>query len=213
MYFVIKSTMYMKEKQDYIKDIEEIRSMMERSSRFLSLSGLSGVMAGMYALAGSYIAYSVFNFNPDEVVFYSAQSDLIKVFFLAIVILILALSTAVFLSYKSALNKGEKVWNVTSKQLVTSMLVPLLAGGILIIVLISKNLIGLVAPMTLVFYGLAVYSASRYTIDELKFLGLVQIVLGLFSSYFVEYGLLVWGFGFGIVHIVYGMYMYFRYEK
>jgi len=203
----------MKEKQDYIKDIEEIRSMMERSSRFLSLSGLSGVMAGIYALAGSYIAYSVFNFNPDEVVFYSAQSDLIKVFFLAIVILILALSTAVFLSYKSALNKGEKVWNVTSKQLVTSMLVPLLAGGILIIVLISKSLIGLVAPMTLVFYGLAVYSASRYTIDELKFLGLVQIVLGLFSSYFVEYGLLVWGFGFGIVHIVYGMYMYFRYEK
>jgi hypothetical protein len=203
----------MKDKQEYIKDIVEIRSMMERSSRFLSLSGLSGVMAGIYALVGAYIAYSFLNFNPSEIIFSTTKTDLSKVFFLAIIILILALFTAIFLSYKNAHGKGEKIWNPTSRRLVTSMAVPLLTGGILVLILISKSLIGLIAPMTLIFYGIAIYNASKYTIDELKFLGLVQLGLGLFGSYFIEYGLLIWGFGFGIIHIVYGMYMYFRYGK
>ena len=54
----------MKEEKDYIQDISEIRSMMERSSKFLSLSGLAGVMAGIYALVGAFVAYTVFDFNP-----------------------------------------------------------------------------------------------------------------------------------------------------
>jgi hypothetical protein len=93
------------------------------------------------------------------------------------------------------------------------MLVPLVSGGILILVLIVKDLIGLIAPLMLLFYGLALYNASKFTIDEVKFLGMTQIGLGLIASYFTEYGLLFWSIGFGVVHIIYGIYMYFRYER
>lgn len=203
----------MKKEQDYIQDVAEIRSMMERSSKFLNLSGLSGIMAGIYALAGAYIAYSYYHFNPNEISYQITKSSLPNIFFLAVIILILALATAVIFSYKSAQDKGEKLWNPTSRRLLISMAVPLITGGILILIFISKGLIGLIAPMTLIFYGMAMYNASKYTIDVLKFLGLVQLGLGLISSYFIEYGLLIWAAGFGVVHIIYGTYMYFWYER
>jgi len=199
--------------QDYIRDIAEIRSMMERSSKFLSLSGWAGIMAGIYALIGAYIAYSILNFNPDEIVYSMEASSLTKVVFLAILILILAVGTAVFLSYKKADKKGEKIWNAVSRQLLVNMAVPLVTGGILILVLISKDLIGLIAPVSLLFYGLSLYNAGKFTYDEVKFLGMIQIGLGLLSSYFVEYGVLFWAVGFGVVHIIYGIYIHFRYER
>jgi hypothetical protein len=207
----------MKEEQDYIRDIAEMRSMMERSSKFLSLSGLAGIMAGIYALLGAYIAYKFFYFNPDEIWYSpalaSVSSSLLKVIFLAFIILIMSIGTAMFLSYKKANKKGEKLWNATAKRLLINMAVPLIVGGLLILVLISKGLIGLIAPFTLLFYGLALYNASKFTYEEVRSLGLIEIGLGLISSYFVGYGLLFWALGFGVVHIIYGVYMHYRYEK
>jgi hypothetical protein len=208
----------MKEKQEYIRDIAEMRSMMERSSKFLSLSGLAGIMAGIYALSGAYIAYKFFHFNPDETVYStiksgSLSSSLVKVIFLAIIILILAIGTAIFLSYKKANKSGEKLWNPTAKRLLINMAVPLIVGGLLILILISKGLIGFIAPFTLLFYGLALYNASKFTYEEVRSLGLIEIGLGLISSYFVGYGLLFWALGFGVVHIIYGIYMHYRYER
>jgi hypothetical protein len=208
----------MKEDQDYIEDITEMRSIMERSTKFLSLSGLAGIMAGTYALSGAYIAWKVFNFNPAEIVDNTLQPgslspDLPKIIFLALVILILALGTGILLSWKKADKKREKLWNATTKRLVINMAVPLIAGGFLILILIAKGLIGLVAPFTLLFYGLALFNASKHTYGEMRSLGLVEIVLGLISSYFVEYGLLFWALGFGVVHITYGIYIHYRYER
>jgi len=208
----------MKDQQDYIRDIAEMRSMMERSSKFLSLSGLAGVMAGIYALAGAYIAYKVFYFNPDEIVYNTIRSgnvsfSLLKVIFLAITILLLAVGTAIFLSHKKAKKRGEKLWNATAKRLMINMAVPLMAGGLLILILIAKGLLGLIAPFTLIFYGLALYNASKFTYEEVRSLGLIEIGLGLISSYFVGYGLVFWALGFGVVHIIYGIYMHYRYER
>lgn len=217
----------MKEQQGYIRDIAEIRSMMERSSKFLSLSGWAGIMAGIYALLGAGIAYKFFYFNPGEPGYGAGEPDysviepgslfsssgLLKVIFLAVLILVLAVGTAIFLSYRKAYKRGEKLWNPTARRLLINMAVPLMAGGILIIILISKGLIGLIAPFTLLFYGLALYNAGKFTYEEVKGLGLIEIGLGLISSYFIGYGLLFWAIGFGIVHIVYGIYMHYRYEK
>ncbi len=208
----------MKGKQDYIQDIAEMRSMMERSSKFLSLSGLAGIMAGIYALLGAYIAYKFFYFNPEESEYSTIQSgnlsaDLLKVILLALIILILAIGTAIFLSYKKANKRGEKLWNPTARRLLINMSVPLITGGLLILILISKGLIGFIAPFTLIFYGLALYNASKFTYEEVRSLGLIEIGLGLISSYFVGYGLIFWALGFGVFHIFYGIYMHYKYER
>ena len=201
----------MKEERDYIQDIAEIRSMMERSSKFLSLSGWAGIMAGIYALAGAWIAHSVYGFYPDEI-FYTSP-NLTNVVLLATGILVLALVSAIVDSRRKAQKRDEKAWNATSRRLLASMAVPLFGGGLLILALLSKGLIGLIAPLTLLFYGLALYNAGNYTIKEVRLMGVVQIVLGLINSWFIGYGLLFWVLGFGVVHIVYGIYMHFRYER
>ena len=197
--------------QDYIRDIAEIRTMMERSSKFLSLYGGAGILAGIYALAGAYIALSVFNFNPDQVNYHSNNTGSIVV--LALVVLFLALGTAILLSFRKAKKRGEKIWNPVSKRLLVHMAAPLIAGGILILILMIKGLLGLVAPISLLFYGIALFNAGIFTFKEVKALGLFQISLGLAGSYFVEYGLFLWAIGFGILHIIYGIYLYSKYER
>lgn len=208
----------MKEQQDYIRDIAEMRSMMERSSKFLSLSGLAGVMAGIYALLGAFIAYRYLHYNPDRFAAYQPDNgpltaDPLTLMLLALCVLVLAVGTALFLSANKAKKRGEKIWNATSRRLLAHMAVPLVIGGLLILVVISKGLPGLVAPFSLIFYGLALFNISKFTYEEVKSLGLIEIGLGLFSAWFVEYGLVCWAVGFGIVHIVYGIYMHYRYER
>ncbi|GAB2530050.1 hypothetical protein [Spirosoma aerophilum] len=208
----------MKEDQDYIRNIAEIRSMMERSSKFLSLSGWAGIMAGLYALAGAYLAHTLFNFNPTESVYDLARagwasSGLLNVILLATLVLLLAIGTAIILSARKANKRGETLWNATSRRLMINMAVPLIAGGLLILVFIAKGLIAFIAPFSLLFYGLALYNASKFTYEEVKSLGLIQMGLGLIGAYFVDYGLLLWALGFGVFHIIYGIYMHYRYER
>jgi hypothetical protein len=207
----------MKEDQDYIRDIAEMRSMMERTSKFMSLSGLSGIMAGIYALAGAYIAYDFFGFNTDAVLHNTEPGNpspgLLKVVFLAFAVLILSIGTAMFLSRRKADSNGEKLWNASARRLIINMSVPLITGGFLILGMIYKGMIGFAAPFTLIFYGLALYNSSKFTYEEMRSLGLIQIALGLISSFFVEYGLLCWALGFGVIHIIYGIYMHYRYER
>lgn len=201
----------MKDQQDYIQDIAEIRSMMERSTKFLSLSGWAGIMAGIYALAGVWIASYVLGFNPSGI-FYTSP-NLSNVVMLAFLVLILALVTAIYFSWKKSQQRGEKVWNATSRRLLTHMAVPLATGGILILFLMSQGLIGLIAPLALLFYGLALYNAGSYTIFEVRLMGIIQIGLGLTSCWFIEDALIFWAIGFGLVHMIYGVYMHFRYER
>ena len=205
----------MKEKPDYARDITEIRSMMERSSKFLSLSGLAGIMAGIYALAGAFISYKVFDFNPDDLVNRNIQSEnsLWKVVSLALIVLVLALGTAIYLSRRKASKSGEKLWNATTRRVLSAMAVPLVTGGLLVLALMLKGLIGLMAPLTLIFYGLALYNTGKFTYEEVKTMGLIEIGLGLISTYYVGYGLICWALGFGVVHIIYGIYLHYKYER
>jgi hypothetical protein len=208
----------MKKQQDYTQDISEIRSMMERSSKFPSLSGWTGIMAGIYALAGAYIAYDFFHFRPDTVTYGFEElgrtsTGLQGVIVTAAIVCILAIATAVVLTNKKAAKDGEKVWNAASRQLLFNLAVPFIAGGLFIVILLSKGFIGLVIPLSLLFYGMALFSAAKFTYKEVKWLGMIEMGLGLFSAIAAEYSILFWAAGFGVFHILYGIYMYFKYER
>jgi hypothetical protein len=217
----------MTDQQDYARELAEIRSMMERSSKFGTLSSWAGIMAGIYALAGAFIAWQYFDFNPVSIFCNTTKTGLApnggepcieyaalpEIVLLALFILILSAVSAIYFSYRRADKRGEKLWNATSRRLLENMAVPLVTGGLLIVIFISKGMIGLMAPLSLLFYGLALYSASKLTYDEVRVLGVIQIILGLVCTYFVEYGLICWAIGFGIVHIAYGIYIHFKYER
>lgn len=194
---------------------------MERSSRFLSLSGLSGVFAGIFALAGAISAYVYFDIKiTGNYLLYSVHSDGrmnldFYTFFItdAGLVLLLSLASAFLFSFRKAKKDGLKIFDKTAKRLLINLFLPLGAGGLFCLTLLYHGDIGLIAPVTLLFYGLALVNASKYTFNDIRFLGISEIILGLISSVFIGYGLLFWALGFGVLHIIYGSVMFFRYEK
>jgi hypothetical protein len=207
--------------QKPIEQLAEIRNMMERSSRFISLSGLSGVAAGIFALIGSGIAYIHLDFNTGHYDSYGVltetmnggMNDSLKFIILdALGVLVFALASAIFFTSRKARKRGLKVWDNTARRMVINLIIPLASGGIFCLILIAHNLVYLLAPSTLLFYGLALFNAGKYTYHEIRVLGISEIILGLIASWLIGYGLLFWAVGFGLMHIFYGLMMYFRYE-
>jgi hypothetical protein len=209
----------MEENKKHLDDLTHIRSMMERSSRFLSLSGLSGVFAGVYAIIGAAIVYFDINVGYAEYIRSTAgggedqNKKLLFLVSIATLVLVASLLTGYLFTSRKAKKKGLKVWDKSAKHMMMNLFVPLLAGGVLCMVMMAHGLLGMVAPLTLIFYGLGLYSCSKYSFAELKYLGISEIILGLASAYFYGKGLLFWTIGFGVLHILYGALMYFKYER
>lgn len=202
--------------KNYHEDLLHIRSMMERSSRFISLSGLSGVVAGLAAVIGAVYVYFVFKregidyFDGERNIF--GPSLVKELVLVGTLILLAAVLSGYILTANKSRRKGLKIWDATTKRLLITFAVPLLAGGIFCLALLFHHLFVFVAPATLVFYGLALVNAERYTLTDIKYLGYCQIVLGLVSLFFLGWGLLFWTIGFGILHIVYGLIMHKKYK-
>lgn len=207
----------MKDVQEYEKDIASIRNMMERSVKFISLSGLSGVIAGIYALLGAgYVYYLVYYpYSPFGFRFYYANESQIiaQLLMIAMIVLVLSIATGYWFSLQKAKKLGVTIWNRASRQLMTDLLIPLITGGLFILILLSRGYYGVAAPACLVFYGLALINASRNTYSEVRYLGFTEIILGLISAFIPGYGLIFWALGFGVMHIIYGALMHFRYDK
>ena len=203
-----------------LQDLQEIKNLMERSSRFLSLSGLSGISAGLVALIGAAVAHYILKSNQvkyDEhfnLLFYVPELNVIEpLFYLGILVLSLALLSGFYFSWRKAKKNGYKLWDHTTRRLLVHLFIPLVAGGLFCLILIDRNDITLLASATLIFYGLALVNAGKYTLNEIRYLGISEIVLGLLAGIFTCFGLVFWAIGFGVLHIVYGSVMYFRYER
>jgi hypothetical protein len=204
-------------------ELAHIRGLMERSTRFLSLSGLSGVVAGVIALGGATLARFHINeaLAPDaDALTYDLQrgqgyaADLrLTLVMDAALVLFLALLGAFWFTWRRSRRTGQDLWDKSAQRLMLNLMVPLSVGGVFCLALFYYGLPGLVAPATLVFYGLALFNASKYTLDEIRWLGVSELVLGLIALFWLEAALLFWAIGFGVLHIFYGGLMYLRHER
>lgn len=200
----------------HIDDLNEIRSMMERSSRFISLSGLSGIFPGIFALIGAFFAYQRVSENDGSAYLnLSSNTDLLAYLVKdGLLVLFFSLIIAFYFTARQAKKQGVSLWGSTSKRLLFNMALPLVTGGLFCIILLMQAP-HLVDAATLVFYGLAVINASKYTFDDIRYLGYVEVILGLLCGFMDEWrlGILFWALGFGVAHIVYGIVMYKKYDS
>ena len=202
--------------QNLQEDLSHIRSMMERSSRFVSLSGLSGVFAGFFALAGSHYVYQLFerkgiSYFDGLHKTYSFEL-VIELIFIAVVILLLALSSGVFFTLRKSKKFDLPIWTSATKKMILNLAMPLLVGGVFCLALLYHHLYAFLAPVTLLFYGLALVNAGKYTFSDIRYLGACEIVLGCVSLFYLGFGLVFWAIGFGILHILYGLIVFKKYK-
>ncbi len=207
----------MDKNQEHLNNLAEIRSLMEKSSTFISLSGLSGVSAGIIGLlASAYVYFKIESVMQAErnSLTYSVTDDMIYSLILtAGIVLVLTFMSTIFFTSRKAKKKGLPVWNSSAKRVVVNLFIPLVAGGLFCLILIYHGLYNLLASSMLLFYGLALLNASKYTLNEIKYLGITEIVLGLAAALLYPFGLWFWAAGFGVMNIVYGVTMYLKYER
>jgi len=214
-------TMDTKEQLDALKDIRE---MMSRSARFISLSGMSGIVIGMLAISfGIYLHFLVQYFNVINGTSYDYCSLifndgvirvnlLVHYGLLALALLGLSVAVSIWFTARKAKKIGENIWDDSARRVVVNMFVPLVVGGLVCLTFLYHLQLYFIAPLMLIFYGFALFNTSKYTVGEIRSLGLINMVLGLLALLFVHYGLFIWTFGFGLMHIVYGVWMYKKYD-
>ncbi|HET7732812.1 MAG TPA: hypothetical protein VFK73_03155, partial [Paludibacter sp.] len=130
----------------------------------------------------------------------------------ALLILMISIGFGILFSARKAKKSKQKLVNSVTLKIAYNLAIPLATGGILSLIMISRDQIELVAAITLIFYGLGLINVSKYTHDEIHYLGLTEIVLGIGAALFLYHGLIFWTIGFGICHIVYGSIMYKKYD-
>jgi hypothetical protein len=208
--------------QDPLAQLTEIRAIMERSSRFISLSGLSGVGAGVVALAGTALGHYYLQQEYGEQgfrrLFQTSQGERLAalpfLLGLAVAMIVAALLVAAFFTLRRTRRDGLRtMWTAPARRLALALALPLVAGGLFCLKLFVSGAPEMVVPGLLLFYGLALLNGSKYTLDEIRYLGITLIVLGLVAMLLPGYGLLLFGAGFGLGHIGYGLLMYNRYER
>ncbi len=212
--------------QQHLDTLKDIKRIMERSTRFMSLSGLGGIGAGLSALIGAWFAWrtltafraaSVFDggsYDPatsDQT--YTEEGILLKLILIAAAVLLCALTTGCYFTWRKARQQGLPIWDSTARKVTIHLGIPLVAGGLFILGMIYNGIYYLIAPTCLVFYGLALINASKFTMPELRYVGFIETLLGILATFWLGFGLLFWAIGFGLVHILYGIIMWWKYER
>ena len=200
-----------------LAELSSIRSLMERSAKFISLSGISGVMAGVYALIGAFFGYrKIYQSGSDlDYSSHAVNNQLVitQLSIIGVVVLLCSIGTAIVLSTRKAKRKDQQIWNAASKGLLIHAGIPLITVGLLILIFLYQGYIEIIASTCLIFYGLALVSGSHYTFKHIKWLGCSEILLGLLAALMPIYGLFLWSAGFGVLHIIYGLIMYYKYDN
>jgi hypothetical protein len=216
LYFKV---LFMESNQEHLDALRDIKQMMERSSRFISLSGLSGIAAGACALAASlytwrlYASDSAFGNDYGQLNFEAGSSPRVQLLMIGGITFMAALALAFFFTYTRSLKTGTPIWGITARRLLWNTTLPMMIGGVVVFRLLDWGLIELIAPTCLLFYGLALINGSKYTLPEIRWLGYCQLILGIINLWMIGYGLVFWAIGFGVLHIVYGAMMWWRYER
>jgi len=198
--------------------LQDIRQMMERSSRFISLSGLSGITAGVCALVAAWIARVVID-SPGSAQPTNGSGSLlqdprvIRLVALGAGTLFLALTSALLLTLRKARKDNKPLWDHTSRRLLWNVMLPVLAGGLFILGMLEQGEWRFISPACLLFYGLGLVNGSKYTFSNIRYLGYGQVLLGLACLWIPGYDLVFWAFGFGVLHIFYGAIMWWKYER
>ncbi|MEP7319516.1 MAG: hypothetical protein ABI921_12270 [Panacibacter sp.] len=215
----------MNDQNHHLDTLQDIKQMMERSSRFISLSGISGIAAGSCALVGAWFAYGIIESDKTPVtkLRHITRDDTIDISIsdwmgnqlvqIAAITFIAAFILAFIFTYLRSKKTNTPIWGITARRLMLNVTIPMAAGGIYLLKLMENQAYGLIAPGSLIFYGLAVLNASKYTLHETKYLGYSEILLGIISLWFIGYGIYFWALGFGLLHIVYGTVMWWKYER
>lgn len=208
--------LYMHNTDQNLQAIHDIRKMMERSSRFISLSGWSGIAAGISALIGVWVVngqLSDYYLHKYDTGGACGECLRTKVIMVAAIVFTVAFISAILFTYLKSRKEGVAIWDNTARRLLWNTLLPMIVGGMMVLKMIDIKEYGLITPAALLFYGLALINGSKYTMGEVRYLGYGQLIVGALALLDMQHHLLYFALGFGILHIIYGIAMWWKHDR
>ncbi len=199
---------------------------LAQSSRFISLSGLSGVSVGISGLFATYIAHRLVasETKADKdmlsiVSGFDSYNETVHLFvgenliFLSIFTILFALLFSFYFTTAKSKKNNLSIWDGIVKRQLSVLSLPLIIGGIFISRLISTANFGFIIPVALIFYALSLINLRKYTSGDVAYLGYALLILGIVNLWIQRLGILFFALGFGIFHIIYGVVTFYFYER
>lgn len=197
------------ENKEVINTLNDIKEMMERSSKFKAISGLSIIIVGVLAsLVSAYIYFFLGDYRINT------PTKWRTTIIVALCLLVIAFLTVFFMAYlKARRHQLRFKMDITMRRLLLNFFIPMVAGGLLCLALVQQQHYGLISSITLIFYGLALINSSHFSYPALRYLGYAELALGLVDCFLVNYAVVMWFLGFGLLHIVFGIVFMLKYER
>jgi hypothetical protein len=187
-----------------------IRQAMERSTRHSTLSGLSGVVVGLLALAGCAVTSTLLKWPPVE-------SEAVVFVVIWAGVLLLSLVVDYFLTKRRAAQVGKTAFSPLGKHLTRAALPGLCTAlAISLFYIVHPTLIGpYIYGVWMLCYAASLLSVGMFSVKEVSALGWGFLVAGTITL-LLPVG---WWIGprgmmalaFGGLHIVYGIWMGSKY--
>ncbi|SDM64313.1 hypothetical protein SAMN05421823_11818 [Catalinimonas alkaloidigena] len=202
---------------DPLDTLHEIRQLMERTTRFTSLSGRAGMGVGVCALVGmAVLGWHFRSHHLSYTQFMQGELPAASVRWVVGVmsgVFICAVASTFYFTFRNAQGTGQSLWQRQGQRFWLSLALPLTIGGAFCGALVYHGLFALLAPASLLFYGLALLHSSRYTFRGIRYLGWGEVLLGLASCFWIEQAPWCWTLGFGVLHILYGGTLFYTTER
>lgn len=198
------------------ESLNHIREMMSKSGKFRSLSGYAVICAGILTIVFSVAFCTLYDINP-----YNLNYDNLRLLpeehystALLFAMLLLGMSVVAGLIFTkiSANKRSEKLSGPGGRNFIYNITIPMGFALIFCFLLFGTHP-DLVLPVSLILYGLTLFNAGKFTHGALRYLGISQMFLSLICLGLMQYHILIWTFGFGIVHIAFGLYMIIKPER
>ncbi len=200
---------------DAINTLREIKDIMQKSSRFENISGFSIIIIGIYAsivslgawlLLGKHEPYSWLpTWSTDFAL--NTPGRTWTAILCALVLLVVSFGTVCLMSYFKTKRVNHRfVFDHTVRRSLWAFFVPAATGGLLCLAMLQQGHYGITSSFMLVFYGLALINCAHHTTSRLALLGYVELLLGIVDCFVVSHGILFWFLGFGLWHIIFGIF-------
>lgn len=202
--------------KDALNTLQEIKDLMSRSSRFQTISGWSIVIIGIYAsivslgawlLLGDHQSYTWLpQFAQDFAI--NTPSRTLIALVIAAILVVVSFTTVCIGSYLKTKRVNQTfAFDQTVRRCLINFFVPAVAGALFCVAMLVQGHYGLTSSIMLLFYGLALINCSHYTSSSIALLGYGQLLLGIVDCFVIHHAILFWFLGFGLLHIIYGLYL------
>lgn len=181
-----------------IDNLQFIRETMERSTHFTAVPGYGGMLMGATAVAAAFIANSQILLR-DSVITWLVEAGL-------------AFAVGLLAMWQKSKIAGQSLVSAPAKKFAFGFAPPLIVGVVIVLGLSQNGYFYVLPPVCMLCYGAAVVCGGAFSVRVVPVMGWCFIALGAVSFALpTNYGSLMMGVSFGLLHIIFGAIIARRY--